>query len=112
MSTPDCLVSEEALATTPSVAKADSVTQQKSEAAAALIDHTNEEIFVWLKLVRSAHSIEPNPEQRPRSPHLSPSQIHALVALKDCTDHKVLGLLEVARLLRLYKHLAEYDQAS
>ena len=103
---PGCLVSEEILATTPSVAKADSTTQHQREAAEALIDYTNEDIIVWLKLARSAHSIEPIPEQHPRSALLSPSQIHALFALKDCTDDKVLGLLELARLFRLYKHLA------
>lgn len=82
-------------------ASAGAATQQQREAVAALIDHDNGEIFAWLKLARSARRIEPIPEQRPGSAHLSPSHIYALFALKDCPNDRLLGWLELARLFRL-----------
>ena len=81
--------------------EATSTVNYQREAAAALIDHTNGDIFAWLKLIRSARSIEPIPEQRPGSAHLSPPQIHALLALKDCPNDRLLSLLELARLCGL-----------
>ena len=78
-----------------------STEQRQREAAAALIDHTNEDIFAWLKLARSARTIEPDLEQRSASAHLSPSQIHALLALKDCPNDRLLSFLELARLCGL-----------
>lgn len=89
------LVSGNFLAEAP---EATSTTNHEREAAAALIDHTNGDIFAWLTLARSARSIEPIPEQRPGNAHLSPSQIHALLALKDCPNDRLLSLLELARL--------------
>ena len=71
------------------------------EAAATLIDHGNGDIFAFLKLVRSAHSIQPNSEQRPGKTHLSSSQIHALCALKDYPNDILLSYLELARRNRL-----------
>ena len=79
---------------------------QQRKAAAALIDHNNAEIFAWLKLVRSARVIEPIPERHSRHAHLSPLQIHALFALKDCPNDKILSCLELARLCRVYDHPA------
>ena len=79
--------------------------QQQSEAAAVLSGHSNEDIFAWLKLARSARSIEPVTDQRPGQGHLSPSQIHALFALKDCPDDRILSCLELARLCGLCKCL-------
>lgn len=84
--------------------------QQQREAAAALADHDNGDIFAWLKLARSAHSIEPIPEQRSRNAYISPSQIHALLALKDCPDDKLLSWLELARHYRLCNGLTHYDR--
>ena len=104
----DRLVSGKSLAESHSAAEAleaTSIIKNQREAAAALSDHTNEDIFAWLKLVRSALSIEPIPEQRPESAHLSPSQIHALLALKDCPYDRLLSLLELARLCGLCNHL-------
>ena len=72
------------------------------EASAALIDHSNEEILAWLKLVRSARSIEPISEQRPGNAQLSSLQIRALFSLKDCPDDRLLACLELARLSRPY----------
>lgn len=101
----DRLVSERPLADTHFVAEATSsahLTHHQREAAAALIDHTNGEILTWLKLTRSARSIEPILEQRSGSAHLSPSQIYALLALKDCPNDRLVACLEVARQFCLY----------
>ena len=84
--------------------------QQQREAAAALADHDNGDIFAWLKLARSAHNIEPIPGQRSRNAYISPSQIHALLALKDCPNDKLLSWLELARLCRLCVDLTHYDR--
>lgn len=102
------LVSQNVLAELYSIAEA-TFTQQQHEAAAALINHTNEDILTWLKLARSARIIEPLPEQRPEIAHLSPSQIHALFALKDCPNDRLLRCLELARLSRLYNDIVVYD---
>ena len=87
-----------------------STEQQQREAAAALADHDDGDIFAWLKLARSAHSIEPIPEQRSRNAYISPSQIHGLLALKDCPNDKVLSWLELARHYRLCNDLTHYDR--
>ena len=99
---PDRLVSRQFLAEIPCVAEAASTPQHQYEAAAALVDHSNEEIFAWLKLVRSARSIEPIPEQRSGSAYLSPSQIHALSVLKACPNDRIVECLELAHLCRQY----------
>lgn len=83
------------------------IKQQQSEAAAVLSGHSNENIFTWLKLARSARSIEPVTDQRPGQGHLSPTQIHALFALKDCPDDRILSCLELARLCGLWKFLRQ-----
>ncbi len=99
------LVSDEVLAEPPVAADVSIATAQRQrQAAAALINHSNGDILTWLKLARSARSIEPNPEQRSGNAHLSPSQIHALVVLKDCPDDTLLACLELARLFCLYSH--------
>ena len=79
--------------------------QQQSEAAAVLSHHSNGDIIAWLKLARCARSIEPLTDQRSGHSHLSPSQIHALFALKDCPDDRILFCLELARLCGLCKCL-------
>ena len=79
--------------------------QQQSEAAEILSRHSNGDIIAWLKLARSARSIEPVTDQRSGQGHLSPSQIHALFALKDCPDDRVLTCLDLARHRRLCKYL-------
>ena len=86
-----------------------STEQEQREAAAALADHNNGDIIAWLKLARSAHSIEPIPEQRSRNAYISSSQIHALSALKNCPNDKLLSWLELARLPRLCNDLTHYD---
>ena len=75
--------------------------QHQSEAAAVLSRHSNEDIIAWIKLARSARSIEPVTDQRSGQGHLSPLQIHALFALKDCPDDRILSCLELARHRRL-----------
>ena len=99
------LVSDKLLAEPPVASDVSiSTAQRQRQAAAALIDHSNEDILAWLKLARSARSIEPHPEQRSGNAHLSPSQIHALFALKDCPDDTLLACLELARLFGLYSY--------
>lgn len=83
----------------------DALIQRQREAVAALIDHDNGDIFAFLKLIRSSRTIEPMPEQPAGSAHVSPSQIHALFALKDRPNDEILSCIELARLCRLYKHL-------
>lgn len=78
-----------------------STQQQQREAAAALIDQDNGDIIAWLKLARSARRIEPDPEQHTGTVHLTPSQIHALIKLRECPNDRLLGFLEAARLRRL-----------
>lgn len=106
----DRLVSECPLADSHFIAEATSTTQHQREAAAALIDHTNGEVLTWLKLTRSARSIEPIPEQCPGSAHLSSSQIHALLALKDCPNDRLVACLELARRFRLYHNPVFHDR--
>ncbi len=101
---PSRLVSEKLLAQ-PCYAVTTVTTQEQRKAAAALIDHTNEEVLACLKFARSVHRIEPIADQRPGTAQLSPSQIHALSVLKDCSNDTLLGCLELARLWRLYKTL-------
>ena len=79
------------------LAKPLSVAQHRHEAAAALSDYANEEILAWLKLVRSARNIEPIPEPRPGGAYLTPSQIQALVTLKDCPNDQLEAYLVLAR---------------
>ena len=83
-----------------------SINQQQSQAAAALSGHCNEDVIAWIKLARSARSIEPVTNQGPGQGHLSPLQIHALFALKDCPDDRILSCLELARHCGLCKCLA------
>ena len=85
------LVSQGHSATPPSVA------QHRHEAAAALSDYSNEDILAWLKLVRSARNIEPIPEPHPGVAYLTPSQIQALVTLKDCPNDQLNAYLVLAR---------------
>ena len=106
----DRLVSEKSLAEPHSVAKAASPTQQYPEAAAILSDHSDEDIFAWLKLVGSARSIEPIPEQHSGSAHLSPLQIQALFTLKDCPIDRLKTYLALARLDRLCDILLACDR--
>ena len=107
-----CLVSKRVLAESSSDDEAVSTTHYHREAAAALKGHPNGDILAWLKLARSAHSIEPVPEQRPGSAHLSSYQIHALFVLKDCPDDQLAALLELARRARLYNISTMYDRNS
>lgn len=101
----DRLVSKETLAEPRAVAdEAASASQQQRQAAAVLSGNFNGDIFAWLTLARSARSIEPVPEQQPGRAHLSPSQIHALLALKDCPDDRIVACLELARHFRLYNN--------
>ena len=102
------LVSDDILAGSQSVVEATSTAQHQREAAAAatLIDHSNEDIISWLKLVRSARRIEPIAEQHPGGAHLSPSQFHALFALKDCSNDRLLQCLAAARIFRLYMDIS------
>ena len=81
----------------------EAITKQQIEAAAVLSRHSNADIFAWIKLARSARSIEPLTDQRSGQDQLSPSQIHALFALKDCPDDRILSCLELARLCGLCK---------
>ena len=83
-----------------------------SEAAVALSDYSNEDIFAWLKLVRSACNIEPIPEPYPRGAYLTSFQIHALVALKDCPNDQLETYLVYARLNRPYDDLARFDKVA
>ena len=83
-----------------------STKQEHREAAAALKDHDNGDIVAWLKLARSARKIEPIGEQCPGNAHISPLQIHALSALKDCSNDRILGCLELARRCRLCRYSA------
>ena len=92
------------------MAKPPSVEQHPREAAAALSDYSNEDILAWLKLVRSARSIEPIPHPPPGDAHLSPSQIQALVTLKDCPNNRVEAYLVLARRDRLSNDLAVYNR--
>ena len=96
------------------VVEATLTTQHHREAAAAatLIDHSNEEIISWLKLVRSARSIEPIAEQHSGGTRLSPSQFQALFALKDCPNDRLLHCLAIARLFRLYMDIPVYNRSS
>ena len=82
----------------------DTTEQHQIEAAAVLSHYSNGDIIAWIKLVRSAR-IEPITNQRPGQAHLSPAQIHALFALKDCPDDRILTCLELARRRRLCKSL-------
>ncbi len=102
---PVCLVSDLKFVARPSYAADAVITQEQRQAAAALIDHSNGEILACLKFARSVHRIEPIAEQRPGIAQLSPSQIHALFVLKDCSNDTLLGCLELARLWSLYKTL-------
>lgn len=107
----DRLVSEESLAEPCSVADdAAFAPRHQRQAAAFLSGNSNGEIFAWLKLARSARSIEPNPEQQPGRAHLSPLQIHALLALKDCPNDRLVACLELARHSRLYDNAISYDR--
>lgn len=98
---PSRLVSDKSWSEHFSTSYEASTQQQQHKAAAALIDHDNGDIIAWLKLTRSARSIEPIPEQHTGTAHLSPSQIYALFKLRDCPNDRLLGLLEAARLRRL-----------
>ena len=97
------LVSAELLAKPSPVATS---SQHQREAAAALSNYSNEDILAWLKLVRSARNIEPILEPLPESAYLTPSQIQALVALKDCPSDRVEAYLVLARRDRLSNDLA------
>ena len=78
---------------------------RQSEAAAVLSRHSNGDIIAWLKLARSARSIEPVTDQCSGQGLLSPLQFQALFALKDCPDDRILTCLELARLRRLCRYL-------
>ena len=101
------LVSGELSPSPPSVA---ANSQHQGEAAVALSDYSNEVVLAWLKLVRSARNIEPIPEPCPGGAYLSPSQIQALVTLKDCPNSRVETYLALARRNRLSNDLAVYNK--
>ena len=84
--------------------------QHQREAAATLSDYSSEDILAWLKLVRSARNIEPILEPRPRGTYLTPSQIQALVTLKDCPNDRLEAYLVLARLDCQYENLAVYNR--
>ena len=107
------LVSEKSLAGISSVApsaEAFSTTQDQYKAVEALIDFSNGDILAFLKLVRSARTIEPSLERRPGGAHLSPSQIQALLTLKDCPNDRLEVYLVHARIDRLYNDLAVFNR--
>lgn len=101
------LVSAEPSAKPSSVA---TNSQHPREAAAALSNYSNEDILAWLKLVRSARNIEPILEPLPEDTYLTPSQIQALVVLKDCPSDRVEAYLVLARRDRLSHDLAVYNR--
>ena len=101
------LVSQRLSAKLPSVA---ANSQHQRQAAAALSDYSDEHVLAWLKLVRSARNIEPIPEPCPGDAYLTPSQIQALVTLKDCPNNRVQAYLLLARRDRLSDDLAVYNR--
>ena len=101
------LVSETHSAMPPSVT---ANSQHQRQAAAALSDYSNEDILAWLKLVRSARNIEPIPEPRPGDAYLTPSEIQALVTLKNCPNDRLETHLLLARRDRLSDDLAVYNR--